>query len=634
MLQAVIDGNVYRIDDENPTSLVAYGGEAAVYWFNSPEFAGRYGPGRYVIKVYKDRGGDRQAKLQAFPTGLPRNVVTPLALAYDLRGQLIGYVMKFVPDGTTLIRYKSASYRREHHVTNRIICHILANLHDLVTELHRHGIVIGDFNDKNVLVTPSLEVYLLDADSFQFGKWESPVFVPGFVDPLIVASDGPGKLKKVRPHSQLTDWYAFAVMIFQLLVRVNPYLDGVYVPSDGKRHVKGAARVIRRISALHPGVSLPDTAVPLDTLPESFGRLFELVFGEHRRGVIPREILTDAQWTRCAQCHTHHGRLQCPRCNTATQRPTQQPQQPSPTPHRRPDPTTAPPPPRNPPNILAARRQGDRIRCVYHANGAYRREDGQIIWPAPKHDDRLTAIPAGGRTVFASDSSFAIFQDGSNSGQIRTQTVFGRATVAANSRYVYWLVNNQLVRDAYPSSGMQVIGTIAPHTTSVWVGERFGLAMTQAGVFNTIHVFDAHRAGFKSTSLPPSFDSVIDAQCFVGDDAAWLILSQQDGRGVVNRCYVIDSRAQLLATAEARRGDGTWLGTITTAAHADGNRLVTPIPRIGVIQLGINGGQVVQGAVYPDSSRLVTSAGATVAVCPTSRGATHFSSTTITEIRP
>lgn len=596
MFTAVIDGQAYRIDDEDPQLLIATGGEANVFRFTpSAEFVRRYGRGRFVLKIFRKATTDalrraaseRQTKLPAFPNGIDAGVIGPVALARDTNNQVIGYVMAFVSDGTPLIEFKSARFCRENSVTPERILRIMANLHRLVTAVHARGVVIGDFNDKNVLVLPNDEVCLLDADSFQYGNWECPTFVPGFVDPQIVEprSDAPNVFRKIGRHSQLTDWYAFTVMLFQLLVRVHPYTDGFYASANGGGSIKGVQRIHRRISAFTPGVTLPDIATPFDRIPANIVECFRLVFDQDQRGIFPLHLLD--------------GTAQA----TPSPKPTPPRQAPPATPRPQPRPgTTAATTPSSPGLLLAVALQGGQTRYVTHHNGAYRRQGGDAFWTTP-YDNRITAIPAGNRTVMAADTSFVIFDGTRHSGTMATQKVLGRTTVAANSRHVYWLNQNELVRDD-PSGRTVRIANIATHTTSVWVGERFGVALVQAGVLTRAMVFTEHGETHVLT-LPPSFGSIVNAHCAISDKLAWLTVSTRFGGRTVNRCYVLDDVAHLHASTEANHSDYTWLGNVTPAAHAAKAKLLVPVPGIGIVRVGFAGRQIRQELIYPDSSQYV-----------------------------
>lgn len=627
MIDAVIDGRNYRFDDEDPNILVGHGGEADVFRFNPhTDFSRRYGNKAYVIKIFREdtevqrrAARERQTKLRNFPSGLPGNVVTPVALAYDRWGtKVIGYVMVLVPNATPLIEFKTRAYRTANRVTTAQLCRVLANLHALIVAVHACGVVIGDLNDKNVLVGPNLEVYLLDADSLQYGSWECPAFVTGFVDPLICARPDPAhpksynNLRKAHPHSTHTDWYAYSVIVFQLFVLAHPYTSGLHHPAkgDGPRR-KGVQRIHRRLSVFHPRVGLPQTMVPLDNLPQQLLQYFLAVFTRDQRGTFPRELLTTNLWMTCGTCHIEHGRSKCPRCGA---------------------PGVASSPPRSTQlngHILAVAQQGGRTRCVYHESGAYRREGGQQLWQRSR-DDRLSALVAGDRTVLASGASFALFNGHRPPERRSTQCVYGKTTVAANSRHVYWISGSSLVRDD-AHGAITVIGTVAPHMTSVWVGERFGLVLVQAGVLSKVLTF-GEQGMLGSYSMPLELGTVTDAQCVISDGFAWLKVTSRTKNGtVIYRCYAFDPYARLRATASARQGQLAWLDQFDSSALPVRDKLIVPVRRAGIVQVGMRGEELRQETVLNGTEPLTQDV--TVGLClANDNGVLHASRNTITRV--
>ena len=145
----------------DPTRSLGKGGEAEVF---------DLGGGR-ALKLYKapdhpdyqglpdeqraaeERIAAHQTKLRAFPTGLPRQVVAPGALATDRRGQhVLGYEMALVAPAEPLLRYADPVFRRA-GVAGATVVTLFRQLWMAVDALHAAGVVIGDFNDVNVLVT-------------------------------------------------------------------------------------------------------------------------------------------------------------------------------------------------------------------------------------------------------------------------------------------------------------------------------------------------------------------------------------------------------------------------------------------------------------------------------------------------
>ena len=275
------------------------GGEADVY---------DLGGGR-VLKIYKTprhpdvagvpeleqaaahRLAEIGDKLRAFPRGLPGRVVRPQDLATRKKhGPVAGYAMARV-DGEPLHRLAEPHWRRAHPVAADDVVAVFRDLHLAVEAIHRAGVVIGDFNDGNVLVSlaGAPRAWLIDADSWQYGRWRSTMFTERFVDPRLCDPAATAPVL-AAPHDPDGDWYAFTVMLFRSLLLTGPY-GGVFTPRDPARRVPQAARPLRRISVFDPEVVYPKAAVPWDTLPAELVDHFRDVFVGGRRGPFPAALL-------------------------------------------------------------------------------------------------------------------------------------------------------------------------------------------------------------------------------------------------------------------------------------------------------------------------------------------------------
>jgi hypothetical protein len=254
-------------------------------------------------------------KLRAFPAGMPPRVVAPAEVATTTRRghDVAGYAMAKV-EGAPLVHWAEPHYRRAHPVAADAVVAMLRDLHLTVDAVHRAGAVIGDFNDGNVLVSGAGAARLIDADSWQFGRWRATMFSERFVDPRLCA---PGAAAPVlaRPHDADGDWYAFTVMVFRSLLLTGPY-GGVFAPRDPARRVAQAARPLHRISVFDPEVRYPKAAVPWQVLPDDLIDHLRAVFVDGRRGRFPAALLDRLRFTRCG-CGAEHARAGCPSCRTS-----------------------------------------------------------------------------------------------------------------------------------------------------------------------------------------------------------------------------------------------------------------------------------------------------------------------------
>jgi hypothetical protein len=307
---AFVGGRRVRLD---PARAIGKGGEADVYDIG----------GGVALKVYKapdhpdlaglpdeqraarERLASRPAKLREFPRTLPPRVVAPLELASDRHARTVGYTMRLVPGAEPLLRWGEPSFRRA--VPHAAVAPLFLDLHATVAHLHEAGVVIGDFNDLNVLVAAGA-AHLIDADSFQFGAHLCDVFTERFVDPLRCAPDA---LRLARPHTADSDWYAFATMLFQSLLLVHPY--GGVAPG-----MTPSARALKRMTVFHADVRYPKPAISWRVLPDELLQYFHRTFERDARGMFPRSLLEPMRWTTCAACGSDHARTLCPSCVQAT----------------------------------------------------------------------------------------------------------------------------------------------------------------------------------------------------------------------------------------------------------------------------------------------------------------------------
>src|SRR5262249_36279298 len=199
-----------------------------------------------------------------------------------------------------------------HAVDAAQITAALLDLGATVDRVHAAGVVIGDFNDLNVMIDGD-RCWVIDADSFQWGTWRCAVFTERFVDPRLCDA-GAAIPVLVRPHDRDSDWFAFAAMALRSLLCVGPY-GGVHHPADPARRVPPGQRALRGVSIYDAEVRTPKAALPAVVLPDELNAAFHAVFATGARGPFPLVRLADLRWRRCS-CGAQHARTSCPVCRT------------------------------------------------------------------------------------------------------------------------------------------------------------------------------------------------------------------------------------------------------------------------------------------------------------------------------
>ena len=309
-----INGKTIRL---NPRRLIGQGGEAEVYDIGKNRVAKVFKPPNHpdyktcsqAQAQAEQRLQTHQKKLPSFPTHLPDRVIAPIDLAYDDRQQIIGYTMPKLTQVEPLLKYGDRTFRQG--IDHQQVVRIFQDLHDTLSKLHFAGIIIGDFNDLNILVRDH-QAYLIDADSWQFGSFLCAMFTAKFVDPTLCDRQASQPML-IKPHSEQSDWYAFALMLFQSLLFVDPF-GGLYKPKDPSQKVPQAARSLHGITVFHPDVKYPKPALCYRYLPDELLHQFQQIFGGDRREEFPRALLDQLHWQTCPSCGTNHARPTCPDC--------------------------------------------------------------------------------------------------------------------------------------------------------------------------------------------------------------------------------------------------------------------------------------------------------------------------------
>lgn len=545
-------------------------------------------------KAAKERIAEHQKKLGAFPRNLPTRVVAPKDVITDKTGQIIlGYTMEFIKGAEQLFEYTKQAFRQR-GIGNDKIIEIFRDLHQTVTEIHKVKVVIGDFNDLNVLVLKAI-AYIIDADSFQFGPFFCRMFTDRFVDPLLCDSKASSPML-IKPHGTDSDWYAFSVMLIQCLLFTHPY-GGIYLPRDKKKKILHGRRPLCRVSIFNPEVRYPKPATPYKILPDELLEHFYGVFEKGLRGSFPINLLKDIYWRRCLTCGTEHARNICPNCALITPAMVKEVVVIR-------GKVTATRIFQTKGIILFAALQGGELRWLYHENNQFKREDGTVV-ASGKLDpqvqyrlyDKATLIGKGNRLVTLRTHQKP---------EIMTIDCYGNLPIFdANEHFRYWLQSGRLLRDGrfgpeYP----EYIGDVLLNQTLFWVGPCFGFGFYRAGNLSVAFVFDAEKKGINDRVKFPSLSGqLIDSTCVFTKEWCWFFLASQEGSTILNQCMVIKRNGFIEATAQAEQGDGGWLSTIRGKC-ALGNFLFA-ITDEGIVRLELQNGQIIQTRRFPDTDPFV-----------------------------
>lgn len=588
----------------NPSQSVGKGGEADVYRlddrtvakiFKQPDHPD-YSNNSLEAEGARHRLEEHQTKLREFPRLAGVNVKAPLSLVTD-RGEksILGYTMDFVPKAEVLMRWSERSFRGNVLNNNQVI-EIFHKLHRTVDALHRNWkVVIGDFNDLNVLVDWAQDPFVIDADSFQFGRYLTRMYTERFVDPLHCDPNENRPILK-KPHDAASDWYAWNVMLFRSLLLCDPF-GGIYRPKNKKDQIPHTARPLtaHRISVFHKDVIYPKPAVPFDRLPDSLLHWFKKVFEGSERDP-SRRLLADVRWTTCSGCGTEHARPTCPSCQKAAPAAIKEV-----TKVR--GKVTSTQIFKTAGEIVFATFQNG-LQWVERKGDVYLRAPFQEPYAALEGMQERVRIK-GEYTLFGRDDTVRIYTKEGAEANLLSVDSYGLLPVFdANADFHYWCWEGVLYRDG--AYGPKRIGDVLHNQTLFWVGPSFGFGFYRAGELSMAFVFEGRESGLNDTvPLPPLRGHLLDSTAVFGKDLCWFFASMKQGSRIVNRVTVIRRDGTVEGHLEEEATPDSWMNEIRGKVAV--GKYLFSVTDEGLVRLEVSGGKITKTAEFPDAEPFVHS---------------------------
>jgi serine/threonine protein kinase len=299
-MKVIFQGQTIELD---ASKMLGGGGEANILKY-----------GKLAFKIYHDPTAERAAKLVEFLArkfGLPQNVMAPLDTITNTRGKVVGFAMSVAEKCKDLINVFDTGYRRQRQIDSNDVLKMFLDIRTTVQLIHDNKLVIGDFNDLNLLFGDTLNVVFIDVDSYQFDKYPCIVGTDSYIDPVLYGVD----LSKKPYFTKETDSYSFAVMLFRALYFVHPY-GGVH-----KKFKTLFSRAQNKVWAFEKDVVYPKIGLHPETVDDSLLSYFSRVFCKGERVDLPVQTLQMMQgsFVECKTCGAQFSRTRskCPQCQKA-----------------------------------------------------------------------------------------------------------------------------------------------------------------------------------------------------------------------------------------------------------------------------------------------------------------------------
>ncbi|WP_179475850.1 hypothetical protein [Mycolicibacterium vinylchloridicum] len=337
--------SVVRLRDDLELTLgrvVASAGEGTIH-----EVADRP---EWVAKIFHRNKSDlagRRDKLAAMidspppgATGTDGFVVLTWPLHLIDTRDMLGYVMPRIDTGNAVeIHTVSNPSNRMNplpsapqwtpRMTWRHLLHVAANLCHAVDVVHRVDAVIGDFQERNILVNDTSRVTLVDCDSIQFADSRGRQFFCGVGRPEFTAPELAGLDLSAAVRDKPSDLFALAIHIHLLLMGGNhPFLRGAWTGSGDQPSPLTLAASADWAggpgSALHTHPLAPSPSFLPGEIRQLFGRAFTAGARDPSARPDAREWRDALQAVKLTECSGGHqipvGAGRCPWCAIEAER--------------------------------------------------------------------------------------------------------------------------------------------------------------------------------------------------------------------------------------------------------------------------------------------------------------------------
>ena len=226
------------------TPRLAAGGEGVIYALDDP--AGLVLK-HYNAEVLARKGVMLAAKVESMLAHPPENptagrghcsLAWPRSAVVDGRGVFAGYVMPAI-DGASSAELHMVANPADRNRSPKVptwlrgfswkyLLRVALNLAAATQALHDAGYVIGDFNERNVLVSSNALVSLVDCDSMQVPDPAGLPFLCSVMRPEFTAPELLGADLSRQPRTAESDRFPLAVHIYQLLMEGRHPFAGVW----------------------------------------------------------------------------------------------------------------------------------------------------------------------------------------------------------------------------------------------------------------------------------------------------------------------------------------------------------------------------------------------------------------------
>lgn len=244
--------------------FVASGGEASIYKISDK-----------ALKIYHDKNKCISSeKINELKKINSNNVFTPLSFIFDENNDYIGYSMNYSSDSEAICKLFTKNFKVKNNISSSDITELVKKIQSTIIEIHKSDCLVVDLNEMNILVDKTfINPVFIDVDSYQTKSYPATAIMESIRD------------RKIRNDhwNELSDWFSFAVIIFQLYIGIHPY-KGSHPDYKQSEWMK---RMDNNISVFDKKVSLPSVCENFNVIPNKYLDWMKKLFVDNLREIPP-----------------------------------------------------------------------------------------------------------------------------------------------------------------------------------------------------------------------------------------------------------------------------------------------------------------------------------------------------------
>lgn len=255
-MEVTIKGNskTIRLTKSN---FISSGGEGSIYASKGTAF-----------KIYTNpKAMISHAKIGELSVITNSNVIKPERIVLDRKQKAVGYTMRHVSNTYALCQIFPKAFRDRTGMDTDTVLKLIQKMQNTIADIHKtKGMLVVDLNEMNFLVDKKFkDIYFIDVDSYETPSFPATAIMESIRD------------WHSSTFNQLTDWFSFAVVSFQMFIGIHPF--------KGKhKSIKGIKdRMLANVPVFHKDVRFPKVCLPFDVIPPLYKDWYKALFFDGKR---------------------------------------------------------------------------------------------------------------------------------------------------------------------------------------------------------------------------------------------------------------------------------------------------------------------------------------------------------------